>query len=170
MKRAPIIAAAILIPVAAALVAGLWWVSRPRTPAAEASREPIAQAPASPSSAASEPAIRYPIDAAQTGPSAAPLDFQGALDDLFGARTVASMFLVDDFARRLVATVDNLGRSSASSRLWPVVPAAGRQLCWTTTLVAMKRPAGTCTASSPTIEPFAGQTNCARQPGSLLSM
>ena len=126
MKRAPIIAAAILIPVAAALVAGLWWVSRPRTPAAEASREPIAQAPASPSSAASEPAIRYPIDAAQTGPSAAPLDFQGALDDLFGARTVASMFLVDDFARRLVATVDNLGRSSASSRLWPVVPAAGR--------------------------------------------
>jgi len=30
MKRAPIIAAAILIPVAAALVAGLWWVSRPR--------------------------------------------------------------------------------------------------------------------------------------------
>ena len=126
MKRAPIIAAAILVPVAAALVAGLWWVSRPRTPAAEAPREPIAQAPASPSSAASEPAIRYPIEGAQSDRSAAPLDFQGALDDLFGARTVASMFLVDDFARRLVATVDNLGRSSASSRLWPVVPAAGR--------------------------------------------
>ena len=127
MKRAPIIATAILVPVAAALVAGLWWVSRPRTPAAtESAREAVAHSPASPSSAASEPAIRYPIEAAQTDPSAAPRDFQGALDDLFGARTAASTFLVDDFARRLVATIDNLGRSSASSRLWPVVPAAGR--------------------------------------------
>jgi hypothetical protein len=58
----------------------------------------------------------------------------------------------------------------ASSFASPLVPAAGRQLCWMTTLVAVKRPAGTCTDSSPTIEPFAVQTNCARQPGSLLSM
>lgn len=125
-KRTPIIAAAVLA--AAALVAGLWWVSRPRAPeaAATAPHETVARAPASPPSAPVEPAIRYPIDAAPVDRGAAPLDFRGALDDLFGARTVASMFLVDDFARRFVATVDNLGRSGASSRLWPVVPAAGR--------------------------------------------
>ena len=127
MKRTPIIIAATVV-VAAALVAGLWWVSRPRAPEAATAppRETVAQAPASPASAPAEPAIRHPIDAAQVDRGAAPLDFQGALDGLFGARTVASMFLVDDFARRFVATVDNLGRSSASSRLWPVVPATGR--------------------------------------------
>jgi hypothetical protein len=128
MKRKPIVATTIAVLLAAALVAGLWWVSRPREPAAanEAPREAAVQAPASSSSGTAEPAIRYPVDSAQTDQSAAPLDFRGALDDLFGARTVASTFLVDDFARRFVATIDNLGRPSASSRLWPVVPAAGR--------------------------------------------
>jgi len=126
MKRTPIIVATAFV--AAALVAGLWWVSRPRAPeaAGTAPHATVAQAPASPPSAPAEPSIRYPIDGAQVDRAAAPVDFHGALDDLFGARTVASMFLVDDFARRFVATIDNLGRSSASSRLWPVVPAAGR--------------------------------------------
>jgi hypothetical protein len=126
MKRTPIIAAAVLA--AAALVAGLWWVSRPRAPeaASEAPREAVVRAPAPAPSAAAEPAIRYPIEAAQVDRGAATPDVRGALDALFGARTVTSMLLVGDFARRFVATVDNLGRSSASPRLWPVVPAAGR--------------------------------------------
>jgi hypothetical protein len=128
MKRKPIVASAFAVLVAAALGAGLWWVSRPREPAAanEAPREAAARAPASPSSSPGEPAIRYPIETAQSDQRAPPLDFRGALDDLFGARTVPSTFLVDDFARRFVATIDNLGRSGASSRLWPVVPTAGR--------------------------------------------
>jgi len=127
MERRSIVATAIVVPLAAALVAGLWWVSRPRAPATEAAPDAVVQAPAAlPASAPPAPAIRYPIDAAQTEPSAAPADFPSALDDLFGARTVASMFLLDDFARRLVATVDNLGRPTASPRLWPVVPAAAR--------------------------------------------
>ena len=37
-----------------------------------------------------------------------------------------SMFQTQDFAHRLVATVDNLGRSHAAVALWPVNPAAGR--------------------------------------------
>ena len=128
MKRKPIVATTIAVLLAAALLAGLWWASRPREPAAanEAPREAALPAPAASSSEPAEPAIRYPVDTAQSDQSAAPLDFRGALDDLFGARTVASTFLVDDFARRFVATIDNLGRSGASSRLWPVVPAAGR--------------------------------------------
>jgi hypothetical protein len=126
MNRKPIIATA--IAVAAALLAGVWWVSRPRETVAgtEAPREAVVQAPAPSASGQTEPAIRYPIGATQADQGSPPLDFRGALDDLFGARTVASTFLVDDFARRFVATIDNLGRSSASSRLWPVVPAAGR--------------------------------------------
>ena len=128
MKRKPIVATTIAVLLAAALLAGLWWASRPREPAAanEAPREAALPAPAASSSGPAEPAIRYPVDTAQSDQSAAPLDFRGALDDLFGARTVASTFLVEDFARRFVATIDNLGRSGASSRLWPVVPAAGR--------------------------------------------
>jgi hypothetical protein len=36
------------------------------------------------------------------------------------------MFQLQDFPRRVVATVDNLGRSHAPAALWPVNPAAGR--------------------------------------------
>jgi hypothetical protein len=127
MKRDPITTAAILVPVAAVVAAGVWWWMS-REPAPEPTKTPpvVAQAPAAPSSAASEPAIRYPIEAAEPDRSAQPLDIAGALDDLFGPGTVASMLQVDDFARRFVATIDNLGRSTASARLWPVVPSPGR--------------------------------------------
>lgn len=56
----------------------------------------------------------------------APLSIEDALIDLFGRKTGLSMFQFDDLPRRLVATVDNLGRSSATSRLWPVNPTPGR--------------------------------------------
>jgi len=39
---------------------------------------------------------------------------------------VGSLFELQDFPRRLVATVDNLGGSQATSRLWPVKPVAGK--------------------------------------------
>jgi hypothetical protein len=39
---------------------------------------------------------------------------------------VASLRQTDDFPRRVVATVDNLGRAQASAGMWPVNPAAGR--------------------------------------------
>ena len=77
------------------------------------------------------------VDARGTGPlsdrrqeAAAPstkaFDLQTALEDLFGLKTVQSMFRLDDFPRRLAATIDNLGRSHASATLWPVNPASGR--------------------------------------------
>lgn len=37
-----------------------------------------------------------------------------------------SLLQLDDFPRRFVATVDNLGRSMAPLRLWPVNPMPGR--------------------------------------------
>ncbi|MBE7941253.1 DUF3014 domain-containing protein, partial [Ramlibacter aquaticus] len=53
-------------------------------------------------------------------------DLPGALEALLGRQGVASFLRADDFARRLVATVDNLGRAHAPSSLWPVAATPGR--------------------------------------------
>jgi hypothetical protein len=109
------------------VAAALWMSARSPAPAAPQSSRSMAKAPASSASAAaSEPAIRYPLEPATADRSAAPLDVASALNDLFGSRAVQSMFALDDFPRRFVATVDNLGLSNAPSRLWPVNVASGR--------------------------------------------
>lgn len=126
MKRASVAALAAGV-VVAILAVVLWMQLRPAAPAAPGVAARVAQAPASAASVAvAEPAVRYPIEAASSGQPGAPLDVEAALNDLFGSRAVRSMFQLDEFARRVVATVDNLGRSRASSRLWPVNPAPGR--------------------------------------------
>ncbi|CAN5309068.1 hypothetical protein BH09PSE6_BH09PSE6_19340 [soil metagenome] len=43
-----------------------------------------------------------------------------------GRKGASQFLLLDDLAHRIVATVDNLGRQHAASRLWPVVPTTGR--------------------------------------------
>jgi hypothetical protein len=86
---------------------------------------PTAPSPAT--SAASEPVIKHPIEAPVESPLAAlPQDAEGALTELFGRKTALSVFQTQDFARRFVATVDNLGRSHAPVALWPVNPTPGR--------------------------------------------
>ena len=74
------------------------------------------------------PAIRHPIEAASgvelTEPAPPTLD--SALANLFGKETLLTLLMTEDFARRVVATVDNLGREKAPARLWPVQPPAGR--------------------------------------------
>ena len=58
-----------------------------------------------------------------------PLDEAGvgaALAALVGPQAVRSLLISDDFVRRFVVTVDNLGREQAPSRLWPVQPTPGR--------------------------------------------
>ena len=49
-----------------------------------------------------------------------------ALVALLGRQQVLSFIDESGFARRVVATVDNLARGHAASRLWPVLPAPGR--------------------------------------------
>lgn len=44
------------------------------------------------------------------------------LAELLGSDKVASFLLTEGFVRRVVATVDNLGRAQAPSRMWPVQP------------------------------------------------
>ena len=113
------------IAAAVALLAVLWTQLRPPTPATPQAAPSVAQAPAA-SAAAPETAVRYPIEAATAERSGSPLDVESALNDLFGSRAVQSMFQLDEFPHRFVATVDNLGRSHASSRLWPLQPTPGR--------------------------------------------
>jgi Protein of unknown function (DUF3014) len=109
-----------------ALVLYLWRKDAAPSPAPLEPSAPVAATPAVPPPTAPETAIHYPIDAELAAPSAKPFDWQTALSELFGASTVQSMFRLDEFPRRLAATVDNLGRSQATAILWPVNPASGR--------------------------------------------
>jgi hypothetical protein len=58
--------------------------------------------------------------------SLAAADVPGALSKLLGRKAMLSLLQVDDFPRRLVATVDNLGREHAPPAVWPVNPAPDR--------------------------------------------
>jgi hypothetical protein len=49
-----------------------------------------------------------------------------ALGELLGARDIAAFLQMDGLVRRVVATVDNLGREHAPARLWPVNPTPER--------------------------------------------
>jgi hypothetical protein len=122
--------------IVAAAAATLLWRSHedavppePAQPAAgTASEPPPVAASAAPSGAvaASQPET---VQTAEVPAAASPLaaaDIGTALVDLIGRKAVLSFLQVDDFARRLVATVDNLGRNHAPARLWPVNPAPGR--------------------------------------------
>lgn len=132
MKK-PVVVAVIVGLILVAL--GAWYAFvRPPMQGPKASVVPAAEpapAPAAPAPA-SEPGIHYPLAvppaAASAASPAAASDVESVLTDLFGRKSVLGMFQLDDFARRLVATVDNLGRASAPARLWPVNPAAGRFL------------------------------------------
>ncbi len=103
----------------AAVLAFLWqsgWLERPGGEAPA----PVATVPARP--AASQPVVLLP----EPEPPAAPLaggDVAAALTELLG-RT--ALVVTDDFPRRFVATVDNLGRAHAPPLMWPVTPTAGR--------------------------------------------
>ena len=113
--------------------AWMWWQvpSRPAqtvAPAPAASSPPPA-APAAAATAAAATAelvIRHPVEGlAAAQPSTGPLDVDAALTALFGRKAVLSLFQLQDFAHRFVATVDNLGASHAPSRLWPLNPVEG---------------------------------------------
>lgn len=101
---------------------GLLPVPRPDVPVVLAPESPSVLAPAEP---VLEPAIRHPV-----GPSAPfPLglgEVGQALVNLLGKDAVDSFLQIDEFPRRVVATIDNLGRSHAPSMLWPVHPAPDR--------------------------------------------
>ena len=137
---------AIVVVVSVALLAlgGWWWWASQREAERAAQQAALAAAQAASAAqaeaaaaeaarvaaatAAAAPVIEHPIEAASAPASAAaaPADLLGTLGALLGRQTMLTLVQSDDFVRRFVATVDNLGRAHAPSRLWPLVPAAGR--------------------------------------------
>jgi len=88
--------------------------------------KPPAAAPATLPPPPPEPAVANPLETPPDAPAApTAADLENALTALAGAETVQSLFRLQDLPRRIVTTVDNLGRAQVSSSLWPVKPPAG---------------------------------------------
>ena len=129
----------VLVLVVLAGAGGAWWwqqaqapvVTPAATPAA-ASAPPVAVEP--PALPASEPASgpQNPVEALAPPDAALPTlagsddPIARALGDLLGARDMAAFLQMDGLVRRVVATVDNLGREHTPARLWPVNPTPER--------------------------------------------
>lgn len=114
---------------------------------AAANVETVGLPVASPAPALPAPALSVPVAAEPSGPEH-PVEVLGneaasaleplpalngsdnavtqALTALLGRKSVFTFLQLDGFVRRTVATVDNLARSQASARLWPVNPTPGR--------------------------------------------
>ncbi|HQY40033.1 MAG TPA: DUF3014 domain-containing protein [Giesbergeria sp.] len=118
---------------------GAWWWQQaqtplvtPAAPPAAASAPPVAVEP--PALPASEPASgpQNPVEALAPPDAALPTlagsddPIAQALGDLLGARDMAAFLQMDGLVRRVVATVDNLGREHTPARLWPVNPTPER--------------------------------------------
>lgn len=122
--------------IAVALAAGgtglyLWWQERQaETPVPAVTTAP---APTEAPPAPAEPGIQYPVEAIAPDQPADPAltpenaeeRINHALVALVG-ESAMPLLRSSDFARRIVATVDNLDRPFASPRLWPVQTTAGR--------------------------------------------
>jgi Protein of unknown function (DUF3014) len=123
--------AALLLALSAA-GAWYWWqrgqAAVPAPGAAAPAASPVAETPASEAPAvAAAPGIQHPIEALGAAePADVSFDVASALAELFGKDTTLRLFQMDNFAERVVATIDNLGRAHAAPRLWPLAPAQGR--------------------------------------------
>lgn len=138
--------------VVVAIVAAAAWYFRPRTeeasslPVQDASNPTfVGSAPQTPKSPALTPVtpappIRHPVQAIQQNePESAVAKVRSLptleesdprlkedLGTLLGRKKVEQFFLLDNFVRRVVSTVDNLGRDHAPPMMWPVHPSPGR--------------------------------------------
>ncbi len=129
-----------------ALGALAWWLGRlqaakeaaPRAVSAPtvAAPAPVAAAPAAPVAAppaeAASAVVMNPIEDAPAlalpALDASDNVVRKALIDWVGDKAVNGLLRSDDFVRRVVVTVDNLGREHAAPRLWPANPVPGRFL------------------------------------------
>lgn len=84
-----------------------------------------------PAIAPAEPAIKHPVQAPPGATELPPIeqadDFvKERITELLGAKTVKTYVQIENFVRRAVATIDNLSRSLAPPRMWPIHPTPGR--------------------------------------------
>ena len=108
-----------------AIGAYFWLRQAPQQP------PPPAPAVSSPAIAPAEPAIKHPVQAPPGATELPPLEqadefVKERIAELLGGKTVKTFLQVENFVRRVVATVDNLPRSLAPPRMWPIHPTPGR--------------------------------------------
>jgi hypothetical protein len=125
------IAAVVALLLTAIGLGALYWYQHRAPVTTDRGAPQVAEAPSAPAPAASEPAIRYPVDPSLAGSAPATTgdaqsQWKQALVDLLGQSAVVRFVYTEDFAHRFVATVDNLARPHAPPRLWPVQPTSGR--------------------------------------------
>ena len=114
-----------LAALCAALLGGagyVWWKRQQPRPVPPPVVAEAAPAPAS--APASAPAILHPVPAASAPVASDRLD--EAVTALVGKAAALQFLQLDDLPRRVVVTVDNLGRAHAAPALWPVNPTAPR--------------------------------------------
>ena len=124
----PWVVAAVLACAVAAGAAWWFWLRPVDAPPAP---PPIVVAPETPAAPAPMPEAsgpENPVDALAPADTALPALAESdkrvseLLAELLGSDKVASFLVTEGFVRRVVATVDNLGRAQAPSRMWPVQP------------------------------------------------
>jgi hypothetical protein len=128
--------AVLLVLVGGGLVVGVFFLAKhwPRSapvappPVTKPAPEPAPPPPPDPEPA--KPTVAHPVPAGARHelPSLDQSDayFGRVLRELAGRKGVASFLNLDGFARRFVATVNNLGSDSASTERWPVRETPGR--------------------------------------------
>ncbi len=95
-------------------------------PPAEMLAAPKAEPPAAPPAPAPEPAVRHPLETPQDAQASLPtIDnsdsmMRRALAGLMGNKAFGELVVPDQLVRRIVATVDNLPRSTAPTRAMPL--------------------------------------------------
>jgi len=122
----PWVVAAVLACAVATGAAWWFWLRPVEPPPAP---PPIVVAPETPAAPAPMPEAsgpENPVDALAPADTALPALAESdkrvseLLAELLGSDKVASFLVTEGFVRRVVATVDNLGRAQAPSRMWPV--------------------------------------------------
>ncbi|MDO9277724.1 MAG: DUF3014 domain-containing protein [Polaromonas sp.] len=123
-------------------IAVIWWLmAGPKAPLTAnpdvlpmtemtASENGALNAPALPAlAAASAPADFTELQPVEVPVAALPLgadQVSSTLTDFLGKKAALTFFQLDDFPRKFVATVDNLGRTHAPPVAWPIGPTDGR--------------------------------------------
>ncbi|CAN7469817.1 DUF3014 domain-containing protein [Acidovorax sp. LjRoot117] len=120
----------------AAIAGAAWWFwLRPAEPQPAPPPPPVASAPAAPAAAPPMPEASGPqnlVDGLAPADTALPplaesdTRVTALLGELLGSDKVTRFLWTEGFVRRVVATVDNLGRAQAPSRMWPVQPTPER--------------------------------------------
>ncbi|WP_313297348.1 DUF3014 domain-containing protein [Diaphorobacter sp.] len=128
--------AAVALVVAALGYGGWSYMKRSQAPTVPAEVVPADAAipPETLASAASEPAALedYPLQAQADDKGNPPLAadattaFENEVTQWLGKERILRFVAIDGLAQRVVATIDNLPRSQAASRLWPLHPVGGR--------------------------------------------